>query len=444
MDAGTNEEDSGDRWLSSGDLAKAVRFYQRAYVYYNRAIELGDGSGPVIKDAKYNILRMKYVIYVQVIKPGKFERISNNLENEGLQVIEKDIGRIARAHFDECEAVGGMEICDIDLLFNYAQTMSEFAEAQSEAESRDGEGPDYMSIFKTAIMVFRKVATRQEDQLDGLNDHHISAQDLDGDENMIDADKIKQIKEEQQQEQGEEEEEGSTNFGPTALIETYISLIQCLMTFMECVADDERHHEVGEGNAFSASEVTDALLSALAKYYYDLDPQLIEEAQIINYKAMSAAINFNSPSFTPQLRFERLQMIWADTPLPEIPQQYLVKADAFLDLASHDADNLSNDQDFLWSIYSVAVKSLNTALALAKQQKNYNLAQKIYVSLAEAELLRSDLPNSANSQKNRPTLLKNVRTYYSNVIKLPVFGSTDESEELVKQSNEYLDSLPSI
>lgn len=67
LSQGTQEEESGDRFTLS-DLAKLLRFYQRAYEYYLQLKGAPDASPDVILDSIYNASRLLFHVYTEFVK----------------------------------------------------------------------------------------------------------------------------------------------------------------------------------------------------------------------------------------------------------------------------------------------------------------------------------------------------------------------------------------
>lgn len=131
LNAGTDEEDSGDRWIKSGDVPKGVRFYQRAFRYYLKVIELATTASEdqeIANDSKYNMARIQYVVYTSVVKPKLLLKIQDKLEPNDPGLIVMNIETVAANHEQTINQTGGQDECLIDLLYNYAQVLSDCGE----------------------------------------------------------------------------------------------------------------------------------------------------------------------------------------------------------------------------------------------------------------------------------------------------------------------------
>ena len=130
LEEGADAEESGDRWFSL-DLAKALRFYQRAYTHYQDA-----ALGTAAPDARYNAARLLLAVHTQYIA-GDID--VTRLDNVG-EVLTGDERSV-------CQDIGNSPI---DLMFNTATAYSQWLE---EAESP----ADFMRGAHRAVELVRAV-----------------------------------------------------------------------------------------------------------------------------------------------------------------------------------------------------------------------------------------------------------------------------------------------
>lgn len=131
IEEGAVEEESGDRWLGS-DLAKALRFYQKAFSNYKSAIDLNQENS---HDAYYNALRLLYLVYSQYTKVDSIEyskliNIGEVLTGDQNSVVQ-DISSIVAAHE---AAIAASPQPSADLLYNTVMVYTDFIEECKEVQ----------------------------------------------------------------------------------------------------------------------------------------------------------------------------------------------------------------------------------------------------------------------------------------------------------------------
>lgn len=175
LDAAVEQEEHGDRWIDSGDIPKALRFYQKADSYYKNAASqipsYGRGmnltnpnplSSTFIEDVSYNFARLVFAVYSKVVSTGEIDSLDPNTVGvplDGSGVVLLSIGEVLQVFESTMSAVeqsAGHESIPLDLLFTYAQVLTESGE---EMENLD-------KLFK-ALSVYEHVFVKQ---LEALND----------------------------------------------------------------------------------------------------------------------------------------------------------------------------------------------------------------------------------------------------------------------------------
>lgn len=145
LEEGADAEESGDRWFSL-DLAKALRFYQRAYTHYQDA-----ALGTAAPDARYNAARLLLAVHTQYIAGDidvtRLDNVGEVLTGDERSVCQ-DIGNVVAAHEAALNACGSDS--PIDLMFNTATAYSQWLE---EAESP----ADFMRGAHRAVELVRAV-----------------------------------------------------------------------------------------------------------------------------------------------------------------------------------------------------------------------------------------------------------------------------------------------
>lgn len=131
LEQGSADEESGDRWLGS-DLAKSLRFYQKAYTSYLHSIKLD----PLNLDTIYNSARLLFHVYFQYNKTEGVDvyELNNvdevvNVENSVLQPLVN----IVLAHEQALALCAQASITPPnDLYFNTAMVYTELIETIDE------------------------------------------------------------------------------------------------------------------------------------------------------------------------------------------------------------------------------------------------------------------------------------------------------------------------
>lgn len=141
------EEESGDRWLAL-DLAKSLRFYQRAFAYYQQAVERAAPGDPDMPDAYYNAVRLMLSVYTQYVAGDVDVALLENVAEAlagGMRGVCQDIAVVVQAHEAALAACGAD--APIDLMFNAAVAYGDWLDASesdglaaSANDARDASG----------------------------------------------------------------------------------------------------------------------------------------------------------------------------------------------------------------------------------------------------------------------------------------------------------------
>ncbi|KAA8897777.1 hypothetical protein TRICI_006654 [Trichomonascus ciferrii] len=365
LEAGIEEEDGGDRWISSGDVAKGVRFYQRAYRLYRRCIELGADDVASKQDAIYNICRMEYVVYNKVVKTGVLEEISGQLEDDSEQdgsVIVRDIRNIGKHYEEAIEMLGGIEKCQIDLLYNFGQVTVETGE--------ELEDPAYV---EQGVKIFEMVMNRQADQIKEMAGYTV------------------------------ENEEESSNYGPRALSETMVTYLQGLYLLVEDESQsvDRLHAEQDKIN-----QVVQEFHNLQSEYDLD-DLRLKEDMQLIETQ-LRGLEHIKKNDLDGLIAFVR--EIDSD---PEASRAlHMIEIDLFLD---YIAQNDPEDQ-LKWKAYSLALTAANNGLKKENSRSDPINQIKLYIIKGDLEWLRLNLKPFPSAVHNAKTLESNAKAMYSSAI----------------------------
>ncbi|CAN6649999.1 hypothetical protein TRVA0_024S00716 [Trichomonascus vanleenenianus] len=400
LDAGIEEEEGGDRWISSGDVAKGVRFYQRAYRLYKRAVELATPSDQEVKqDARYNVARMQFLIYSKVVQTHYLPVIASELEPEpsGDGVVIQDIASIVASHEEAVAQYSSPEDCPIDLLYNYAQVLVEAGEETSSAE-----------YFYKASEAFKTVIQRQVAQIKEIAASEPipeASQNTEPDEKSGDiTEKV---------DKSEDITSTGVNFGPLALADSLTNYLGAVTKSVETIQEAVANPE----------DIIGQLNEVIEQFNEELTPEAVDEARIAVAQSLSAA-RINSGNVPSQ---SDLEEIWSQPWLPQSAARFMAQADALMDLAE-----ASNSGDAAWAAYSAASKVIQQGLGL--NQLTPVSKARLWVAKGDLDVLRSRLDTPA-AARNGPVLAKNAAVYYTNALNLQVLGSSFELDLAKREAN---------
>lgn len=416
LDCGVEEEESGDRWVDSGDIAKAVRFYQKAAGYYQQAISNVQSSGglpaagqsvsenrQILEDAMYNLSRMQYAIYTKVVKTGEVDgfdpkRIGVPLDGSG--IVPTDIQQVLKTQEEAMnisqQVNGGAQFgtVSIDLLYTYGQVL---AEAGEEAEN--------VQAVQRAAECFQKVLERQVTVL----------REMEGDEVEESADQSETLLPAQTQSQQQKNDSTvqvlvSEGTAPSSLVETITSLLDCLNTLLELSRDDQTTLiQPSELVSQCLEAVRSTIVSLFQVIYKYNSPQsniqpdsLSEQMRIPAYLVQNAFISIAQIISTCCESVEVLLEIWScpsithinsnetqalaqlvtnvlgheiasgsngiQIVLPNSVPRYLAAGDALFGFAERGAIH----EDAKWSAYSKALTVLKKGWDLSNSNSNSN------------------------------------------------------------------------
>jgi hypothetical protein len=377
LDHGVTEEDHGDRWLGSGDMPKALRFYQRANKLYRQAVQLDNGSSWISHDAVYNIARMKFVIYVKVVKTGLIDHIRSQIEQEDPDrtIIANTIDDVIHIYQEGLTRISSNGEPPTDMLYNYAQVLSEAGEDKDDAQ-----------LLLEAAKTFEQVLAKQLTHLDerGQQNHQIEDDDDDGSLN---------------------DDKKST---PDGILDTIVSFIHCMISLFEL-----RQPFAGYEEARSKGD-------ELCNQARDVVSQFVNE--IPGDSIAEAAISMAQYATVFAKNLDEVTVIWSGD-LPNTAQRYLAQADAYIDL-----QEVTTSEDVLWTAYSLAAKTLSSV-----QDNSPTIKRKILVARGDIDWLRSQL-TAAAAVKNKDVLVQNARVFYQNAINVVALAQDAESDLLVREA----------
>lgn len=373
LDRGVTEEDHGDRWISSGDVPKGVRFYQRAYRLYERAVALDGPTTWIARDARYNMARMQYVVYSKVVQTGLLATIAEQLEPEpdpAKSVVAQSIRTVVDTH----EQVLAAEF-RTDAAFNLAQALTDYGEDAGDA-----------TALARACGVWERLLAEQQRRMAEKNGSRVATDYAQAEEDVDDDEAT-----------------------PEAVLETAVAYLGALEAYIEVLRDNTPADEFdgpSPGAALTQGEQLCAAIGSLVSPDGRQDtgtdtnntPEIDAEGRA---DALIAVARWRAATATQSL--EDVDSIW--TSLPETAERLLEQANCYVALGER-----SPSPTDAWTAYSRASQALARAQALANTPL---LRKRAWVARGDVELLRARLDAPA-AVRNRAVLVKNAGVFYQN------------------------------
>ncbi|OWB61532.1 hypothetical protein B5S29_g2426 [[Candida] boidinii] len=168
---GVDQEESGDRWLSS-DLAKALRFYQLSFTSYKKCLEID----PTYFDGIYNLSRLLLSVYNNFVKNEAVNvnllvNVADAISGDGVIQSLLDIIRFYENSLNiiENNQVSGLTKLPIDMYYNAALCYFELIEDIISNENIDDvKFNDLLLILNKSQLLFNNVLKEQVTELDNF------------------------------------------------------------------------------------------------------------------------------------------------------------------------------------------------------------------------------------------------------------------------------------
>lgn len=449
LDAGVDEEDHGDRWISSGDPAKAIRFYQRACKFYAQAVQYDGSQSSISLDCLYNVARIQFLVYSKVIKTGVLPDIAKDLneDSDTFPAVVSDLNTIEKTHeaaIDLSLHINGSSA--LDLLHNYAQVL---VEAGEEFNSIDK--------FSKAFQLMDDIVKRENQEfLNMLSTEVDEDEDIDLEKKSKDLMVAANTNRAAVMQNQVSESDNKDMITPTNLLETVISYIQGITTFYSLIIDgslpvsddietiyargvdllDKAHSLISE---FGTSAATNKVVSD-----NNIEREPIEEAllAVAQYNSSTTILKALVTNQLSSISVVTLNSIWDQTNL-DSKSRFMAQSDALMELAG--ALSKFDDtkmQTLSWDAYTATSKLVTESLSRCKgiQTQAVSAQRKLYKAKGDIEYLRSCLKIPA-AVKNNAILLQNAITFYSNVIKLSSLGISLEDQLIVQEATRKKEAL---
>ena len=425
LDCGVEEEEHGDRWIDSGDVPKALRFYQKAFTLYMRAVDMGRQRGPAtasddvkfVQDAAFNVARMQYVVYSKVVKTGLIDEMPNVVPSEG-GVVPASLEDVARAHEQALALI--QQGVPTDLLYTNGQVLAELGEERESAE-----------ILSRALESFQKVFEYQVNEL----------------KQTVNIDQVAEggsviAPETTNATQKTEEMSVGQAVTPSSTVETIVSCLDCLNTLLEICRDEDSPYITPQPAV--ANYVTAALagIHIMVRDFFNIVTQFgVEGTDSGTFVSVSQTLAQETAIAIAQLlstcaeSLELLTSIWTSSlisqesvetvgkvlgttehtvQLPETTERYMAASDAFLGYI--ERPRISPEDQ--WTAYGKASALLKRAWEVVQPSTPVLVKLQLLVARGDVDFLRSRLPIPA-ADKNKAVLQKNAGNMYVSAINLP-------------------------
>ncbi|ODQ65002.1 hypothetical protein NADFUDRAFT_42302 [Nadsonia fulvescens var. elongata DSM 6958] len=497
LHCGTIEEDSGDRWLSSGDLVKALRFYNRALEYYSTAQRLipsnntlptttaSNSNSRALFDSQYNIARLYFSIWQQLIETGNWQESATTIElmqqlgfnvptlREGDQDIMNtdSIWAMIIEAYERALEYGSVDLHPVgqaprtwDLLVNYGYVMLSVCEESMEdcLDSDNSDDARIKSLAKIsqagelACEVLVKAHQQECIEMDTLGDFSRALEP----ETMEETD-VSQISAKTNAEEGENfarAEESATAVSAVETLVAHLRVINIMFTVsgLATISEPSESTKLGLQNFVQRGDTIVRTLQSKwfdqlplgereDPYHYNLNCKLDAiiaitqwQSQKIKVETIHASPNIvNIPNGHMEV-LNKVKNLW-DTTAVDIPPTshnlwYMAAADSLIDVPP-----LSTN----WSSYTQADAMLSKAQKATPAKDQVTLAR---IMVARAEVFKSQINlGGLNADlealvvRFRPALVANVRAYANAVLGMSFLsGSVAEAKRAKREANELV------
>ncbi|KAM9912788.1 hypothetical protein OXX69_002240 [Metschnikowia pulcherrima] len=387
IEEGAIEEESGDRWHGS-DLAKALRFYQKAYTNYRKAIDIGSpDQRPLVQLAHYNASRLLFHVYTQYQRTDGVDisELTNVTEvvDAGSSSVYQKISKIVKAHETAIEYAGAD--APTDLLFNAAIV---YIEAIEETNA----SAEIFEMASRSMQLLKGVLERQASELEVTSG--VKPADVDPNEFT----------------------------SPADMLDTVISVFSLVQTLYESVGG------TAEKNA--------AVTSLVGQFVTDSDTvgrQILGNADIKQEQRLEYLLGKTYASAASCASLKDVFAEWDNSFLPQSPERYMSAADCIESFMSRTNINspYSETPEEYWDAltkmdqyFKQAHEMLNTKFKEAKaspaSSQTLGLGSiisqiaKVCIARSDIDLQRSHLPlekavaNSLILQANAKAFVKSA------------------------------------
>lgn len=428
LEQGSLDEESGDRWLGS-DLAKSLRFYQKAYASYLQSIRLENTL-----DAYYNSSRLMFLVYHQYYKTDgisvdELTNVGEVLTYDDRSVVQP-LSNIVRAHERAIDVAKTLGVSvPFDLLFNVAVVYTEVIEVEQQTDT-----PFYKLV---------EVALRAQDILRDL----LHSQFADFRRFLVELDSIDESAGEsvpsyqsgRDEESKQEELTSEEVVQPTDIIDTVLAGYKLSQAVLESVTSSDELK--------LAQDLVNPFITILKEAATEIVTNYSERA--LSPNEMVAIVTNElvnelevAQTYIIGLTYEltAVYALWNDANLPETSERHMLAADNIQSLLDrHDIGlplvNASPDHR-LSSGFWEALTEMTQHLKKAQDILNRTFQEKkktpsgldvglgalttqiseVMIARADIDLQRCQIVGHESAEKNRNVLLQNCKTLLKNAM----------------------------
>jgi len=398
---GTEEEESGDRWITS-DLSKALRFYQRAFDLYQKTLKMS----PENLDALYNASRLLFSVYTEYIKNEavNFADLTNceqalaGNDNSVIQPLEK----ITKVFQQAVDFVSNHKTGSFpwDLYYNAAICYFEYAEDMTsggyETDEHFDEAIGAMvssQTLLTAVLKFQVQALQKGDACADSEDN-----EHDDDDSIV----------------------------PSTVLETCMDGYRLVTTLYEDACTEKRAEKVEKASQAFINDISIAASELVAAFAANgkLTPEETNDLKL-------ARAAFDTSRCT---EVSGCDDIWKQAEVEDRPDKILVQAGSYRTLLDkYDEANVQVPDNQKWTVLTYMDRLYKQAYKLLKADLDeFKLGKKedqgdsssntisqictIFIEEADIALERSALNGCNVAVKSQGVLLKNFHALLKNAV----------------------------
>lgn len=417
------DEESGDRWIGS-DLSKGLRFFQKAYISYSKAIQL---SPKGYLDSYYNACRLLFHVYNNYVKQdgvNVYTLVNVNDAISGSEdAVVQPLGNIVAAHERAIQiAMNSAISIPLDLLFNTALVYTE--QIEDLQNQIDVPFEEVLNLSSKTQEYFQELLNQQTKSFQKF------LKDL---EDIDNEDEISTTAIESDSETNEFESEESLQ--PNDVYETVISAFKLVQATLENMTSSEPYQ------LESATQLMQPFIISFEETAQELTARFSETnntnsmiQSISNEQQQEMQLIKSSIEGLTTNDLERLVSIWNSDTLPISPERYMCTADniqSFLDRNDINLETISSGQynpEILWNALSKMTTSYKSAQDLLnlklqeikKTQVSGNdlgvgaligQISDVVIARSDIDLQRSQIGNYEPAIKNQQILFQNCKTF---------------------------------
>lgn len=404
LEQGSFDEESGDRWLGS-DLAKAIRFYQKAYTSYKRAITLD-----LNPDTYYNFARLLFQVYYQFDKSNGIDLsdLSNIDEVFVADSVLQPLDLILFVHEQAIACYNKInQSPSNDLLFNTAMVYIEILES----------GNGSLNIALKAQQIFSSLMEYQVNQFSSFVAE------------LQEVDTLEAIPSEPQEvadsgfQSKQEEYTSVETIQPSDIFESVINSYRLVQALLDNFPSDIRQIvEKFELFIFGCNQVSDNLISKFSELTAVNKMEYIENLTIDQVKDLIYAKNSIIASTKDNL--QDILQLWESE--ENCSKKYMVVNDniqSFIDRSTNlDSNTLWSSLSSMTNFLKLAYQDLKLQLTELQKSPNQSELSSIIIQICDILINRADI-DVQRSQIDLEQAIKNqelLTTNAKNFLKLSI------------------------